>query len=159
MGVHERDYILRLIQLLAQAVARIFGLKRAGKLDEALEAVSLTVDEIFGTLRITLDAIDPQTAAMLLADHERLKAYALLTAEEASILELMGNAARAKGGYIRALLLYLEMAIREEKPHEDVSAAIAHLRHAVDESKLPQRYRDALVSQRPTTTSSTPRPN
>ena len=147
MAMLERDYVLRLIQLLAQAVARIFGLKRAGKLDEALDAVDLTLDEIFGTLRITLDAIDPQTASMLLADRERLEAYALLTAEEASILELMGDAARAQSGYIRALSLYLEMVIREEKVSEDVSTAIAGLRTKVDEDTLPPRYRDALASR------------
>lgn len=147
MAMLERDYVLRLIQLLAQAVARIFGLKRAGKLDEALEAVGLTLDEIFGTLRITLDAIDPQTAAMLLADQERLEAYALLTGEEASILELMGDAARAQTGYLRALSLYLEMAIRPEKLSEDAAAAIAGLRGKVDENTLPQRYRDALASR------------
>src|SRR5262245_1980855 len=147
MAMLERDYVLRLIQLLAQAVARIFGLKRAGKLDEALEAVSLTVDEIFGTLRITLDAIDPQTAARLLADRERLEAYALLTAEEASILELKGDAARAQSGYVRGLSLYLEMAIREEKLSEDVSTAIGDLRRKVDEGTLPQRYRDVLASR------------
>jgi hypothetical protein len=147
MAMLERDYVLRLIQLFAQAVARIFGLKRAGKLDEALEAVGLTLDEIFGTLRITLDAIDPQTASMLLADRERLEAYALLTAEEASILELMGDAARAQSGYIRALSLYLEMVIREPKIDEEASAAIAGLRGKVDEDTLPPRYRDALGSR------------
>ena len=147
MAMLERDYVLRLIQLLAQAVARIFGLKQAGKLEEALEAVSLTVDEIFGTLRITLDAIDSQTAARLLLDPERLDAYALLTAEEAAILELMGDAARAQSGYIRALSLYLEMVIREEKVSEDVSTAIAGLRTKVDEDTLAPRYRDALASR------------
>lgn len=146
MAMLERDYVLRLIQLLAQTVARIFGLKRAGKLDEALEAVGLTVDEIFGTLRITLDAIDSQTAARLLPDPERLDAYALLTAEEAAILELMGDTARAQRGYLRALSLYLEMAIREEKLSEDASTAIAGLRGKVDEHTLPPRYRDALAS-------------
>ena len=147
MAMLERDYVLRLIQLLAQAVARIFGLKRAGKLEEALEAVGLTVDEIFGTLRITLDAIDSQSAARLLPDPERLEAYALLTAEEASILELMGDAARAQSGYIRALSLYLEMVIREPKIDEEASAAIAGLRGKVDEDTLPPRYRDALASR------------
>jgi hypothetical protein len=149
MAMLERDYVLRLIQLLAQAVARIFGLKRAGKLEEALEAVGLTLDEIFGTLRMTLDAIDPQTASMLLADRERLEAYALLTAEEASILELMGDATRAQSGYFRALSLYLEMAIREPKIGEEASAAIVGLRGKVDEHTLPQRYRDALASRWP----------
>ena len=143
----ERDYVLRMIQLLARAVARIFGLKRAGQLEEALEAVSETVDEIFGTLRTTLDAVDPQTAARLLASPEKIEAYALLTAEEASILELTGDATRAKSGYRRALSFYLEAVLLELKISDDASAAIVALRSKVDESTLPERYRDALAAR------------
>jgi|RhiMetdeSRZDD1v2_1073273.scaffolds.fasta_scaffold111793_2 hypothetical protein len=143
----ERDYVLRLIQLFAQAVARILGLKRAGQLDDALEAVSLTADEIFGTLRITLDAIDPQSAARLLASQEKIEVYAILTAEEASIFELKGDAARATNGYRRALSFYLEAELLELTISDEASAAISELRSKVDESTLPQRYRDALASR------------
>jgi hypothetical protein len=143
----ERDYVLRLIQLFARAMAQILGLKRAGKLDEALEAVRLTADEIFGTLRTTLDAIDPQSAARLLTSQEKIEAYAMLTAEEASILELMGDATRAKSGYRRALSLYLEAVLLELKISDDASAAISELRSKVDESKLPGRYQDALAAR------------
>ena len=143
----ERDYVLRLIQLFARAMAQILGLKRAGKLDEALEAVRLTADEIFGTLRTTLDAIDPQSAARLLSSQEKIEAYAMLTAEEASILELMGDATRAKSGYRRALSLYLEAVLLELKISNDASAAISELRSKVDESKLPGRYQDALAAR------------
>ena len=143
----ERDYVLRMIQLLARAVARILRLKRAGHLQEALEAVSDTVDEIFGTMRTTLDAIDPQSAARILASQEKIEAYAMLTAEEASILELMGDATRAKSGYRRALSLYLEAVLLELKISDDASAAISELRSKVDESKLPERYQDALAAR------------
>ena len=147
MSLIERDYVLRMIQLLARAVARILGLKRAGHLEEALEAVSDTVDEIFGTMRTTLDAIDPQSAARLLASQEKIEAYALLTAEEASILELMGDATRAKSGYRRALSLYLEAVLLELQISDDASAAISQLRSKVDESTLPERYEDVLASR------------
>jgi hypothetical protein len=143
----ERDYVLRMIQLLAGAVARIFGLKRAGQLEEALEAVSVTVDEIFGTLRMMLDAIDPQSAARLLAYPEKIEAYAMLTAEEASILELMGDATRANSGYRRALSLYLEAVLLELKISDEASAAISELRSKVEESTLPDRYQNALASR------------
>ena len=147
MSMLQRDYVLRAIQQLARAIGRILGLKRAGKLDEALEAVSVTADEIFGTMRTTLDAIDPQSAARLLASHERIEAYALLTAEEASILELMGDEPRAKSGHRRALSLYLEAVLMDGKISDNASAAIAELRRTVDASKLPQRYQDALASR------------
>jgi hypothetical protein len=147
MSMIERDYVLRMIQLLARAVARIFGLKRAGQLEEALEAVSDTVDEIFGTLRTTLDAIDPQSAAKLLSNQEKIEAYALLTVEAASILELMGEPMRAESGYRRALSLYLEAVLLELTISDNASDAIAALRSKVDQRTLPQRYQDALASR------------
>lgn len=146
MSILERDYVLRMIQLLARAVARILGLKRAGKLDEALEAVRLTADEIFGTMRTSLDAIDPLSAARLLANGEKIEAYAMLTAEEASILELLGDETRANSGHRRALSLYLEALLLEKRISDDGSAAVAALRRKVNESELPQRYRDALAT-------------
>jgi hypothetical protein len=144
MGMLERDYILRMIQQLAQALGRILGLKRAGKLDEALLEVRATADGIFGPMRRTLEAIDAQSAASLLGNREKIEAYAALTAEEASIHELLGDARRARGGERRALSLYLEVAILGQEASEGARAAIEELRRKVDESRLPPRYREAL---------------
>jgi len=148
MSMLERDYVLRMIQQLAQAIGRILGLKQAGKLDEALDEVRATADGIFGTMRSTLDAIDPQSAARLLASREKIEAYAMLTAEEASIRKLMGDATRANRGEYRALALYLEAVILNQEVSADADAAIAELGRKVDESTLPQRYQEALASRR-----------
>jgi hypothetical protein len=144
MSLVERDYVLRMIQLLARAIARILGLKQAGKLEEALEEVETTADTIFGSMRSTLDAIDPQSAARLLTSGDKIEAYATLTAEEASIRELMGDATRARSGERRALSLFLEALILEGTVSDDARAAIGDLRDKVDESTLPQRYQEAL---------------
>jgi len=136
MSMLERDYVLRAIQQLARAIGRIVGLKRAGKLDEALEEVRVTADGIFGKVRSSLDAIDPQSAARLLASPEKIEAYAMLTAEEASIRELMGDAARTRRGERRALELYLEAMALGLEISDDAHAAIAKLRRKVDESGL-----------------------
>jgi hypothetical protein len=108
MGMVERDYVLRMIQQLVRALARIAGLKRAGQLDEALEDVSATLDDVLGPLRQTLEVIDPQSAARLLSDRDRIEAYAVLVAEEGSILELMGDTERSGHRTRRALALLLE---------------------------------------------------
>jgi hypothetical protein len=146
MSLVERDYVLRMIQLLARAIATIFGLKQAGKLEEALEEVQTTADMIFGSMRSTLDAIDPQSAARLLTSGEKIETYATLTAEEASIRELMGDATRARRSELRALSLYLEALIFEGRISDDARAAIGNLRNRVDESTLSQRYQEALGS-------------
>jgi hypothetical protein len=144
MSLVERDYVLRMIQLLAKAIARILGLKQAGKLEEALKEVETTADAIFGSMRSTLDAIDPQSAARLLTSGDKIEAYAVLTAEAASIRELMGDAVLARSGERRALLLYLEALILEGRLSDDARAAVGDLRGKVDVSTLPQRYQEAL---------------
>jgi hypothetical protein len=146
MSLVERDYVLRMIQLLARAIARILGLKQAGKLEEALEEIQTTGDQIFGSIRSTLDAIDPQSAARLLTDGEKIEAYAALTAEEASIRELMGDATRARSAEHRALSLYLEALILEGRISDDGRASVSGLRGKVDERTLPERYQEALAS-------------
>jgi hypothetical protein len=142
----ESDYILRMIQQLAKAIARIVGLKQAGQLDEALDELRTTADGIFGPIRHTLDAIDARSAAGLLADGEKIEAYATLTAEEASIRELMDDAPRARSGGQRALALYLEALMLNGTVSDDARAAIAELRHRVDDNMLPERYRERIAS-------------
>jgi hypothetical protein len=146
MSLVERDYVLRMIQLLARAIARILGLREAGKLKEALEEVQTTADTIFGSMRSTLDVIDPQSAARLLTNGDKIEAYATLTAVEASIRDLMGDAELARSGERRALSLYLEALVLEGRLSDDARAAIGALRGRVDESTLPQRYQEALAA-------------
>src|SRR3954469_16777004 len=128
MAMAERDYILRMIQQLAQALARVLGLKKAGKLDEALDAVGETADGIFGPLLRTLDALDAQSAASLLGSREKITAYAALTAEEGSIHELQGDERRSRERARRALTLYLEAALRGPTRSAEERAAIDALR-------------------------------
>jgi hypothetical protein len=146
MSMVERDYILRMIQQLAQALASILGLKRAGKLDEALAAVRSTADGIFGPLLRTVDALDAQSAGRLLGSREKLAAYAALTAEEGSIHALKGDERRARESSRRALMLYLEAALRGSGLSAEDRAAIEALRATVDETRLAPRYREALAA-------------
>lgn len=146
MSMVERDHILRMIQQLAAAIGRILGLKRAGKLDEALAAVRETADGIFGPLLRTLDALDAQSAASLLGSGEKIDAYAQLTAEEGSIQELKGAARRGRALSRRALELYLEAALRGPEISAEARAAIQALRAKVGEDLLADRYLRVLAS-------------
>jgi hypothetical protein len=146
MSMVERDYILRMIQQLTQALARIFGLKRAGKLDEALSVVRATADGIFGPLLRTLDALDAQSAARLLGSREKIAAYAVLTAEEGSIHAQKGDERSSRERSRRALTLYLEAALLGPAINAEERAAIEALRAKVDETRLAPRYREALAA-------------
>lgn len=144
MSIARRDYILRMIEQLADVLARAMGLRRGGKLDEAERLVRETADGIFGSTRGMLDALDAASAATLLSSPEKTRAYAALTAEMAEIHEARGQAAKARVVRRRALELYLESARGAGQIDERTREAITALRAGVDEAKLGARYRDAL---------------
>jgi hypothetical protein len=144
VSIGRKDYILRMIEQLTEAIARVVGLKEAGKLDEALQLARETAGGIFGPLLRTLDEVDSATAANLMGDGDKVSAYAALLAEQADIHERRGDARRARADHRRALEMYLERA-RLAPPLDDrARAAIEALRAKVDETRLAERYRSAL---------------
>ena len=98
-----------MIEQLAETIASIAGLKRAGKLDEAELLVRETIDGLIGPLRGALEGLDASSAAALLGSREKLGAYAALISEEGSIKEQKGDARGARRARRRALDLYREV--------------------------------------------------
>jgi len=143
MSIHRRDYIMRLIEQFAQVLARIMGLRKAGKLDEAQILVNETADGIFGSLRSMIDKVDASTAAGLLGGREKIAVYAALNAEEAEIAALKGDGRKAQARRRRALELYLEASRLGELDAHSL-AAIELLRQAVDVDRIDARYREWL---------------
>ncbi|WP_433933531.1 hypothetical protein AB3662_04175 [Sorangium cellulosum] len=141
MSIRQRDFILRMIEQLAEAVGRIAGLRRAGQLDEADLLVRATADGLFGPMRDMLDRLDAAGAATLLGDHEKIGAYAALCAEQAEILELRGRAAQASAERRRALELYLEAVSRAPEGNPRAQEGARALLGRVDAARLPERYR------------------
>jgi hypothetical protein len=146
MSIQERDYVLRMIQQLADALGRILGLKKAGKHEEALALVRATADGILGPLRPTLEQVDSASAATLIGGQKRLEAYAALVAEEASIRAAMGDDRRARAGSRRALELYLEAAMIGSEVGKATREAIRALAPAVDARRLSERHAKALAT-------------
>jgi hypothetical protein len=144
MSMVERDYFLRMIQRLAEAIGRAMRLRNTGQLDEALRVVRETVDALFGPLTRTLDVLDAQGAASLLGDRHKIAAYAALTAEEAAIHEAHGEPKRAGPALRRALALYLESFLLAGEADAPTREAITALRTRVDATRLPERHRSAL---------------
>lgn len=146
MSIRHRDYILRMIEQLAEAIGRIAGLRSAGKLDEAQSLLRETADGLFGPMREMLDRVDAASAATLLGGHEKIGAYAALCAEQAEIFELRGERKRAASERRRALELHLE-AVRKA-PHGDTPSrqAARALLARVGAAGLPERY-SALAAE------------
>lgn len=144
MSIARRDYIMRLIEQFAQVLARIMGLRKEGKLDEAQDLVNETADGIFGTLRAMIDKVDSSSAAGLLGSREKIAVYASLTAEDAEIAALRGDARKAQTRRRRALELYLEASrLGELDTHSRANVEL--LRQWVDLERMDARYRELLA--------------
>jgi hypothetical protein len=91
----RRDYIERLIQKLAEAIARALGVARAGRTDEGIEMLEDAVASGYGMPLPMLLKLTPATVFSLLGpDRARLLAEALRA--HASMLELAGRADDAR---------------------------------------------------------------
>lgn len=116
----RRDYIERLIEQAALALAQVARLVREGSFEPALLLLRSTGDQVLGPLARIVDRLDAASVARLAGRYEldRIRLYAALLAEEGSIHELRGHAARAARCNLRALELYaaVSMAGGQLKP-------------------------------------------
>jgi alpha-ketoglutarate-dependent taurine dioxygenase len=144
MSLSQRDLMVRMIQQLAEAFGRVVSLKRAGRLDEAVQLVKETANGLFGPVWDTLQRLEPASAAMMLGSREKVSAYAMLTQHQSELDDLKGDVWKAQAGYRRALELHLEAARLGADVDTATRAAIRTLRPRVDESRLSKSYKVML---------------
>ena len=108
MSAVQRDYVVRMIEQFAQAVAQVVAAVRAGDFDLALITVRRTSDLVLGNLGPVMERLDATSVVDLIGKHDidRVRMYAALLAEEGTIRELRGEAQRARYCFSRALDLY-----------------------------------------------------
>jgi hypothetical protein len=108
MSTVPRDYIERMIEQCAEAIAQIVTMVRTGEFDRALIVIQKTSDMVLGPNRTLYERLDADTAVELLGRYEldRLRMYAALLGEEGLIREARGQAAKAQECFGRALQLY-----------------------------------------------------
>ena len=92
----ERDYILRMIAAAAAVAAKLRErLLGGGEPDEIVREAREAQGELLGKDASLLRALDPATAAQLLADKKRLSAWAELLRIEAEAHRKLGRADEA----------------------------------------------------------------
>src|SRR5262245_60557305 len=89
MSLVSRDYIQRLLQSIAAALARALGRRQAGDLAGARRELDCATTELLGPVARLAPFVDSRTAADLIGDAHRIAAWARLLAEDAELLELM----------------------------------------------------------------------
>lgn len=89
--------------------------------------------------------VDARTAADLISDARQIALYSRLLAEDADILDEMGQSDAGKMARQRALELLLETTIRRLQLRDEDHAQLRMLALRVDRSTLAPRYAEALA--------------
>jgi len=141
----EGDYILRAIQQLAGAIARIMGLNQRAEYDRALAEAERSWSELLDAPAGLVDTVDSRTLAGMLREPDRIRIAAQLSREQARALTGKGDAPGAARRSRRALELLLEArALAAADPTDE--AAIRELQLAAPLDTLAPRYRAMLAS-------------
>lgn len=108
--MYTRDYIIRMIEQLQKAIATILRQRDEQQIEEALDTLGDTYDELLGHPPQALATLTPESAAMTLGKWHRLQVYASLLGVEAEVLAARsapGDAAQAARLRLRALQITL----------------------------------------------------
>jgi hypothetical protein len=101
MGV-ERDWLVRLVEGIAAALARALGLRRAGAFDAARAELEQAARDAAGLELALLEGLSPGSAARLVREPARLAALARLALERSRVEADAGDAGAAAGWEGRA---------------------------------------------------------
>ncbi len=111
MPVRE-DFLLRMIRQLAEALARIGGLRRRGRREEAIEEVAAAMSASAGVDPLLVESSDASVLAALVGDEGRRRALARLCLERAEIEAERGDQAAAGAWRRKAVALWDEVEAR-----------------------------------------------
>ena len=117
--MYSRDYLMRQIEIAGQMLARILGLAKRGRRDEALGLFDQAYQPLLGvSARVVSTLSEEQLLSLLtsgsMPDLRRVSTVLELLKVEADLLDEAGNRAAAVARYRRALALAGFLAARSE---------------------------------------------
>ena len=146
-GLMREDYIMRLVEMMTQALIRLAGMREAKHFDEAEVELEAAYQTLLGSNAELFRRIDAKTGAELLADPQKSAMLSDLLHEEAELI-------RAVDGYPESLdQLALEYSLEAlmAKPNSDeIKTRVEKLAPFVESELLDERYREALINVRRT---------
>jgi hypothetical protein len=136
------DYLFRMIVAGLQTLAKIIGLKTAGRFQEAQELIDQTLESLFGMRVDLIKRLDDETLFASLKiqdkpDADRIALAARLFQEEGDILTAKGDHAGGYWSFIRALNFALEASLSGKKDDPEINKSITYLIASLDADELP----------------------
>lgn len=113
------DYLMRIINQAIAALLTAIGLRKAGKISEALQAIEQAIEQVTALPAGVVDQMEDAGVLSMLAangslDMGRLAILADLYQEQGEILSKMDQPGRSAIAFSRALRFYLEVALSED---------------------------------------------
>ncbi len=141
MALIQRDFILRMIEAIAAAIARIRKRRESGDLVAARREVHNATVELLGSAAAMVGMLDSRTAANLVSDPTRIAMWARLLHEDAEILREMKRTAEGDAADRRVLELLLEAWQREKVFDEETQKLYAEVSARVPAASLDAGFR------------------
>jgi hypothetical protein len=124
--VIRQDYLLRLIQQAAEAIAKALGLIDRGELQAAEREVEGAFRGLLKVDRQTYGLLDARSLVPLLGPPEVVRALARLSKMSGDIKTAAGHPKTARKHYLRAMQLYAEVGpgddAQDRKAIEELAA-------------------------------------
>lgn len=149
MPSSQQDYLLRMMQQVAAAIARMLRRKDAGDLIGARQELHAAIGELLGPSAQLAPLMDSRTASGLLSDARMVVSWALLLRQDAELLHLTGHEVAAREVERRALELLLEARMRSVELSAEAWSDLRLLQGRVDPELLTPRYTAALATLPP----------
>ncbi len=146
MALVQRDYILRLIQQVANAIARLLKRKADGDVVGARREAHQAIVELLGAGASMALMADSRTAAHLVGDGRRLRLWCQLLDHDRELLQLMARPAEAAAVDRRIVELLLESWTREPEWDDETRALFSAARGRGAAEQLDAAYRLQLAA-------------
>jgi hypothetical protein len=144
MGI-RKDYIERLIEQFAAALARILKARQEQRSEEALQLISEASRTVLGMEYGALTLADAASTARLLGEPARVQVLAKLVHQEAEVRRERGDASGSEDRLRLALELYLEARELGLRLDEGGAKELGELREKVAAVALAERYQRLLA--------------
>jgi len=142
MALFQRDFILRMIEVVAAALARVRRRREERDFAGARQEIAQAIGQVLGPRGAMAAMVDSRTAADLISDPRQISLYSRLLAGDADIVDDMGQPAMAQKIRLRALELMLETVIRKLELADEDHAHLLALVQRADRPALGGRYRE-----------------
>lgn len=117
----QRDYFMRMIAQMTEAIGQIMKLRKEHKQEEALFVIDELLDKEFRLSAKLIRSLSDDDLIKVMTtngqpDTDHLLAIAILLKQEALLLAELGKETDSFAGYVKALRLFLRLSLMEAEP-------------------------------------------